>query len=613
MAKTRNVTRYGSAGLFLADTVSDSRREDDVASTEVSFFNKLQSFQFSVDTNRQNIKQIGSDHFVARTMVKHGAINVNFDYLLTDGHEENLLGLNILGPNVKYDENGEEYHINVQNSGTIYNNIKENKSLFFVLGDDGRDLTSYANDEYGLEGTTVLGIGNCFLSNYSISASVGGFASASVGFSASDFNFDCMDPGGGFYWEKITQTVQGLLTENFEDNPDEGIVLFQEGSQIVIDKDLEYQRVGAIRNPSLDLINKGIPLDKVGFPSLTFIPNLYKSAASAIPARGINVKIKNLNIGGPTINAQEGGGGCYESTANIQSFDVSIPFEREEFEGFESMHMYGSKLKYPQLGTFSMSLLQSTFESGRFIDIFCGDQEYEIEIDLENECHFYCAPTQDPKKLIKFKIDNARLDGYSFNQTIDSYGTVDCSFSFEMSTNQGLFASGTYGNNKSSPCHRGPSYQMESTESPDPDPQPFNISIRETESVILSIEAEPGTVAYGTDTKDLYVYFGGNWYISKDFAQPFNISIRETESVILSIEAEPGTVAYGTDTQNLYVYFGGNWYMYEDFIQSFNISMRETESVILSSTPEQGTVAYGTDTQQIYIYDDNTWRTINDG
>ena len=119
MAKTRNVIRYNSAGLFLADSVSDSSREDDVAKTEVKFFNKLQSFQFSVETNRENIKQIGSDHYVARTMVRHGSINVSFDYLLTDGYEESLLGLNILGPDMQYGEDGEVYNLNVQDSGTI--------------------------------------------------------------------------------------------------------------------------------------------------------------------------------------------------------------------------------------------------------------------------------------------------------------------------------------------------------------------------------------------------------------------------------------------------------------------------------------------------------------
>ena len=83
-------------------------------------------------------------------MVRHGAINVSFDYLMTDGYEENLLGLNILGPAVKYDDNGEAYNLNVQDSGTIYNNLKENKSLFFVVGDEGHDLTAYDKKELGL-------------------------------------------------------------------------------------------------------------------------------------------------------------------------------------------------------------------------------------------------------------------------------------------------------------------------------------------------------------------------------------------------------------------------------------------------------------------------------
>ena len=87
---------------------------------------------------------------------------------------------------------------------------------------------------------------------------------------------------------------------------------------------------------------------------------------------------------------------------------------------------------------------------------FAGDTEYEIEIELTNECSFHCFPEYERQKAMKFRIDNARLDGYSLSQGIGDYGTVDCNFSFEMSAREGLFASGTYGNNKPATCHGGP-------------------------------------------------------------------------------------------------------------------------------------------------------------
>lgn len=91
----------------------------------------------------------------------------------------------------------------------------------------------------------------------------------------------------------------------------------------------------------------------------------------------------------------------------------------------------------------------------------------------------------------------------------------------------------------------------------------------------------------------------------------FNITVMELESVLLSSNPDEGTIAYGTDTQNIYVYYGGDWYIQKDLLQPFNISMRETESVILSRSPADGTIAYGTDTQNIYIYNQGDWNILD--
>ena len=75
----------------------------------------------------------------------------------------------------------------------------------------------------------------------------------------------------------------------------------------------------------------------------------------AIPPGGISVNVKNINVGGPVLS-DENSAECSKGYAHIQSFDISIPFERENLEGFQSMHVFGRKIKYPQIGTISFSL-----------------------------------------------------------------------------------------------------------------------------------------------------------------------------------------------------------------------------------------------------------------
>ena len=168
---------------------------------------------------------------------------------------------------------------------------------------------------------------------------------------------------------------------------------------------------------------------------------MYNSVVSAIPPGGINFKVSNINVGGPVINGTDQGQ-CLTGDANIQSFDLSIPFAREDLKGFQSMHVYGRKMRYPQLGTISLSLLTSAFKGGRLSEIFCQDKFYQIELEFNNQCNFSC--NNAPKNsLMKIIITNAKLGGYSMNKSIGSISTIDCNFSFGISMSQGVYIFGS--------------------------------------------------------------------------------------------------------------------------------------------------------------------------
>ena len=137
MPQTRNVVRYGSAGLFLTDSPGSKPEEE-----SVYFLNRVQSVDFSISVNRQNLKQIGSENFIDRKIVSEPDISLNFDYLLTDGYEENVLGLNVFpGPLEYTDYYGiRDASFDFTQMGTIYNNIREDKNAFLVVGPEGFEL-----------------------------------------------------------------------------------------------------------------------------------------------------------------------------------------------------------------------------------------------------------------------------------------------------------------------------------------------------------------------------------------------------------------------------------------------------------------------------------------
>ena len=436
MGRKRNAVRYNSVGLFLTDSPAS-----EPSSENLYFFNRVQSVDLSVEIQRQNVQHIGSEDFLDRKIVAEPEISLKVDYLLTDGYEEKRLGLNVASASEPNRE------------GTIYSNIKEDKSVFIAVGQEDFDLTGYKNRENGYSGTDVIGIGNCYVTSYSISAGVGELAKASVSMVASNLKHSCYGAeggeGGGHKWLDRIEYVGLLLTQmnSFVEMQDKGLISLQEGIQ------KKYIYKNGAPSPSLDLglgatealgelIDNEGDLTQLGL-GVEFYPVTYKSPVSAIPPGGINITVRNLDMGGGILSGLYAGS-CIKGSANIQNFAINLPFSREDLHGFGSMHPYGRKIKYPQIATMSMSMLASSFDGGDLRSIFCEDEEYEIEINLNNQCDFSCAPSSQHDTLMKFTINNAKLDSYSFGESIGSLSTVDCNFSFGVSRNNGLFISGSF-------------------------------------------------------------------------------------------------------------------------------------------------------------------------
>lgn len=465
MGQERRAIRYNSVGLFLSESPAANPQSD-----TLNFFNRVQSAQLSIDIARENVAQIGSEDFLARKIVSEATTSLNIDYLLTDGYEEKTLGLNIT-------PSGQPL-----NGGTIYSGISEDKNAFLAIGDEAFDLTGYVNRKNGYSGVDVLGVGNCFITDYRITAGIGDVAKASVSIAASNALYSCADnhswitgTGGP---STIVQGSQSLL------NQLGGLLMFQNNDSVELQDSTPYDnKAYGVPFPSLNLADGGTEISGASIGSegisenlltqvesfvemedetligmqantpstlisnpgtgVLFAPYLYKSPVKAIAPGGINVRVKNINVGGPIISGYNAGS-CTKGAASIQNFDISLPFAREDLRGFSSMHVYGRKMKFPQLGTISFSILSSAFESGNFREIFCNDQEYQIEIDLNNHCDFTCLSSNDHETFMRFIINNAKLDGYSLSESIGSFSTMDCRFSFGISRKNGFFMSGSY-------------------------------------------------------------------------------------------------------------------------------------------------------------------------
>lgn len=432
MPFTRKSVKYNSAGLFLTDSPELSDQEIE----QIHFFNRVQSTNLSIGVNRQNIKQLGSTEFIDRKIISEFDVNLSFDYLLTDGTEEHILGLGVASGVFGTLDDGSEPNVPCLNksestpiSPNIYQGLKDNKTAFLVIGAEEFDLTGYLEKEEGFSGTDCIAVSNCYLTNYNISAAVGSLAKASVQMKASNVNYSNLTA-------KTIEELAALLLEI--DIFDTDFVRLEGGGKILLNSNL-----------GSDLSNQGSQTDAFGALNLphsgsgitgtlfSFEPEMYNSAASAIPPGGISVFLEDMTMGGPVIG--EDTTGMYHSgQGNVQSIDISVPFERETLLGFSSMNAYGRKMKYPQVGKVSVSLLQDAFISGSLQEMLCEDSEYNMNVYLRNDCARIFGGQDAVSTFMQFQLSNMKLDGYSLSNDLGQRGTVNCDFSFEMGPTRGL-------------------------------------------------------------------------------------------------------------------------------------------------------------------------------
>lgn len=422
----RNAIRYNSVGLFLTDSPGHKPNSD-----TLTYLNRVQSATFGVSAVRQDVPQIGSDDYLARKIVSQPKIDLSFQYFLTDGHEEHIMGLNIASG---YDPL----------NGTIHKDIREDKSAYFVIGEEPFDLVSYYREDNNLSNTDAAGFGNCFINNYSVSASVGSFATANVSMDCSNMTYECI---GSFEFERELKELASLLNnEDFSDN--NFVRLQQEAGKVTLQGDEQIETVSGVSIPSLDLTGRASIIEGTGY---VFDPNIYKSATAAIAPGGITIELDNLEFGGPIISGDYVGE-CSRGHANIQSFELNAPFAREDLYGMESLHVYGRKLKLPQIGSLTIEILSSAFNTGNIKPMLCSDREYNINLLLNNSCTISCLPSRSKDSFIRFVIDNAKFESYAFNAGVGSRSTVSCNFTFCVGKEHGLFASGSFPNWREDGC-----------------------------------------------------------------------------------------------------------------------------------------------------------------
>jgi|7_EtaG_2_1085326.scaffolds.fasta_scaffold00907_8 hypothetical protein len=378
-----NATHWSSIGAGGAPQ-TDSTPTDDPATIRSGHYHQLhrvQSANYNFAINRQDVNQFGNLARIDTAVIDAPTVGLDFSYLITDGSNEDKLGITVTESDnigclsgLLADTSGRNYHI-----------------VTVAEGEDANNETAALSDvnttnKSAKSTSTIISIGNGFVTNYSMNASVGSIPTASV--SVEGMNITAQPATTGFPTPSINPStaIQGTATCTLP-NPVSGTV-----GQILRPGDIQVHL-----------------------------------SDSAVSERGTGLLV---NLADTTT----------KNSAHIQSFNIDVPLGRSTINRLGTVFGFSKEVDFPIQVSVSISAIVADLKAGNLFDELFLSSKNNMAISMKK-------PAGDKKDQIKYILKNVSLDSESFSSSIGDNKTVDLSFSATVGgaddNTNGVFISGT--------------------------------------------------------------------------------------------------------------------------------------------------------------------------
>jgi len=358
---------YASNTVLISDYPS---WENQTGSYSLKLLKRIQSSSISLPSSIQRGKQIGYSTFGYETRPSYSSPKIDLTYLLSDNSNELLLDLVATG--------------NV----CAFNNLQyplRDRNLFFFISDEGIDANSVTQQNQ-ITHKQLVSVGNCFLTDYSVSASVGTIPSARISFSALNTKFDNYS--------------------TFATGPSTGTTL------AAINITGGTATTGAYR------------LEPANFNTVNYLTN-QNSRPTGLRPGDIILSLQQPVLGGARLSGSK--------LANISSFEINVGLERRDLMGFGSNYPFDKKLMFPLIGSVSMNGLVDDLVTGDYNALFSTNQNYDMTFSLK-DC--------EGNNSITFGVQEARIESQSTSIDLSNQMEFQAQFSFAIDQNKGMTISG---------------------------------------------------------------------------------------------------------------------------------------------------------------------------
>ena len=353
---------------------------------------RVQNCNFNFTINRQDINELGQLARIDSIVNDTPTVGLDFSYYVTDGLNERLMGFNFSGKSLTADNACVDASAI---SGLMVDT--QGNNYYIVTVDEGEDVV---NANLSVTSNSIVAVGNGFITEYSLEASVGSIPTASI-------------------------TVEGFNIKSDVDkkaNLDNGTYVLT-GSSPAID----YSQTPATR---LTGMNRRYAI-KTG--------NLTTGVSTVAALRPGDI-ILTMPVNDGFTELDDAG-----NKAHVQSFAFTIPLTRTVLQRLGNVFGFARVLEVPLNMDITISAIVNELQEADIFNELCGSAGKKNFIVTLNQCADV-GGTVTPKLV--YNIRGAILNSESFSTDIGGNQTVDLTYNVQIGgandTGNGVFMSGSY-------------------------------------------------------------------------------------------------------------------------------------------------------------------------
>jgi len=379
----RNRVIYQSEALYVADgTLVPTAAH--TAAGKINQLHRVQSANYGFTINRQDVNQFGQLARIDQISIEAPTVNLDFSYYLTTGNNETALGFTV------GTASGTSSFISglIDASNTTNNiGIVSGRNFHILTVAEGNDANASAAGVYNATTTRTIGIGNAYITNYTVEAAVGGLPTVSV-------------------------TAEGLNVN---------VVTGSSGASAIV--------------PGINVENGTASAALFALPA----PVTGVVGASALRPGDITLLLTD----GVLTDLPTGTNVADNTPAHIQNLSIEVPIGRTTLERLGSRFGFTKVIDFPVEITINMSAIVADLKSsGSIASLLDADTTKTLAFSFK-------LPGANDR--IVYEVRGAKLVSENFSSTIGDNKSVDLTFTTQVGGPQdvtnGLFVftqTGTY-------------------------------------------------------------------------------------------------------------------------------------------------------------------------